>query len=835
MNRLALLLSWALLATLLGAIALRHQLPEISAADSDPTTWGATDPTWSPDGKELAFTLFGSIWRVSRDGGPATQVTLGPGYHAHPAWSPDGDRVAFVSGAPPRGRMPYVPGKLMLADVSSGTVREVPTDRPLAGTLAWSPDGRKIACGLLSTAGAGSLLYEIDVETGKLRQLQIRPQRGPVERWLSVDWNAATSELFFATQRADVPHVWSMPSADQPIMIQLPLTNYRPEDIVLLDSVSSAPDGSAAIYSAVVVNGKGDYELYRVPRGGGTPEAITNTVRDEFAPAVSPDGKWIAHVSNHLGNIDLFLMPADGGAKKHVRITELKFRKPAGKVRIRTLDERGNETPVRLYVRAADGKAYAPRGTQIFYYPLDPGEDREGFFIATGDSEIEVPAGQLRLVALKGIEYRILEQTVSAAADRTTEVTLRMERWTNWAQRGWYTGENHFHANYNGSYYQRPAQSLEWLEAEDLNAASMIVANARGAFVHDKEFFTGKVSALSKPRYVLYWGQEYRNSDPLGHMAFLNIKKQVPPSYTSVIGSDSPYDFPLNTMAALEAREQGGLVSYVHPLGGATRDVFDTNLGAKEAPITAALGAMDAIDVLPFGEAAYQLWYRLLNCGFRISPGGGTDTFTNWRGINRIPGGSRQYVEVGSAMNWDRWIERYRAGRAFATNGPLLSFKVDGQPLGSEIRVPAGGNRTVKLEAEVSARVPLRTVEFIQNGRVIETKDVPDRQQTVRVEKTVDVRTSSWFAVRVTGRPSRGIGSGFVPRAHSGAIYVLAGGKPVLVRDDLELMLRWIDRLWAYLEQRNNFGSGENRARAHEIFSQARAHYREKLAAPVSE
>ena len=204
-------------------------------------------------------------------------------------------------------------------------------------------------------------------------------------------------------------------------------------------------------------------------------------------------------------------------------------------------------------------------------------------------------------------------------ADETTEITLRMERWTNWNQSGWYTGENHFHANYNGSYYQRPPQTMQWLEAEDLNTANMIVANAAGAFVHDKEFFTGAVHPLSGRRYVLYWGQEYRNSDPLGHMAFLNIKRQVPPSYTSVIGSDSPYDFPLNTMAAIEAQRQGGLVSYVHPLGGRTSDVFDTNLGAKELPVTAALGALDSIDILPFGEAAYEMWYRLLNSGFRVS------------------------------------------------------------------------------------------------------------------------------------------------------------------------------------------------------------------------
>src|SRR6266849_1991080 len=168
-------------------------------------------------------------------------------------------------------------------------------------------------------------------------------------------------------------------------------------------------------------------------------------------------------------------------------------------------------------------------------------------------------------------------------------------RWTNWNQRGWYTGENHFHANYAGYYYQRPKDSMRWLEAMDLNTANMIVANSLGAFVHDKEFFRSAPDPLSNSRYVLPWGQEYRNSFPLGHMLFLNIKKQVPPSYTSVIGSDSSYDFPLNTMAALEARKQGGLVSYVHPIGQRMRDVFDTTLGAKEMPVGTALGAIDSI------------------------------------------------------------------------------------------------------------------------------------------------------------------------------------------------------------------------------------------------
>src|SRR5262249_801778 len=202
------------------------------------------------------------------------------------------------------------------------------------------------------------------------------------------------------------------------------------------------------------------------------------------------------------------------------------------------LDERGNPTRVRLYVKASDGKAYCPAGSQIFYYPLNPGGPREGFFVASGDDTFPAPAGTVQLTALKGVEFDVAARTIEVPPNETAEVTIEMRRWTNWNQRGWYTGENHFHANYNGSYYQRPMQSLAWLEAEDLNAANMIVANSEGAFIHDKEFFRGGVDPLSTARNILYWGQEYRNSYPLGHMAFLNIKAQVPPSYTSVIGSD---------------------------------------------------------------------------------------------------------------------------------------------------------------------------------------------------------------------------------------------------------------------------------------------------------
>jgi Tol biopolymer transport system component len=817
-------LTIVLLAALGCGAVLKERMNSTPAADGGDATWGAADPAWSPDGSALVFSLFGSIWRISPEGGEAEQLTSSPGYHAHPAWSPAGSKVAFVKGQPPAtGEIfPQITGNLVVLDVATGREREIPTGAPVFGSVAWSPDGTRIACAL------GPALHEISVANGSIRSLQPGGGRG-APAWMPVAWNPERDELFFTGSRGRGPQVWSMYPLGAPITVQMPLTRYGPEDNIVVHSLAAMPDGSAVVFSANPVNRAGNYDIYRVPQQGGRPVPITNTPRDEFSPAVSPDGRRIALVSNQMDNTDLFTMPIAGGAQRHVRISGLKFRGPSGKLHVQVRDELGRPTPVRLYVRASDGRAYCPPGSPIFYLPLEAGRERDGFFISSGEDTLSLPAGTVRLVALKGVEYEIAERSLDIPANETAAVTISMLRWTNWTQRGWYSGENHIHPNYGGIYYIRPQRILQWIDAEDLNAANLLVANFSGSYIHDKEFFRGALDPLSNAEHFLYYGQEYRNASPLGHMAFLNIKRRVPPSYTSVPASDSPYDFPLNTMAALEARKQGGVVSYVHPIGTA-RDVFDVNIGAKEAPIAAAFGAMDSIDVLPGGGTAYDLWYAFLNCGFQFAPGAGTDTFTNRRGIFQIPGGVREYVEVGSVMNWDRWMERYREGRNFVTNGPLVTFTVNGSPMGSEIRVPSGQVYRARLEAEVTSRVPLRVVEFVQNGKIIATRELSAGTRSVKVEEQVPVEGSCWFAVRASGPEARGV-LGRFPMAHSGAIYVSVGGRPTLVRQDLELMIRWIDRLWLSLEERNNFGPGDNRERARKMIGEARRHFEEKLAA----
>ena len=57
--------------------------------------------------------------------------------------------------------------------------------------------------------------------------------------------------------------------------------------------------------------------LWSAPREGGDARQLT-TGGHEGAPVVSPDGKWIAFTAMYDGNVDVFVMPADGGEPKRL-------------------------------------------------------------------------------------------------------------------------------------------------------------------------------------------------------------------------------------------------------------------------------------------------------------------------------------------------------------------------------------------------------------------------------------------------------------------------------------------------------------------------------------
>jgi TolB protein len=115
---------------------------------------GGYNPTWSPDGSQLAFERANAgpcnslsctqIWRVAADGSDARPVTPANRRCEEPAWSPSGDRLAYVQWRP--SRSDALLSNIYTRTIEGGNVRRLTN---AAGAFdsdpAWSADGRRIA------------------------------------------------------------------------------------------------------------------------------------------------------------------------------------------------------------------------------------------------------------------------------------------------------------------------------------------------------------------------------------------------------------------------------------------------------------------------------------------------------------------------------------------------------------------------------------------------------------------------------------------------------------------------------------------------------------------
>jgi TolB protein len=137
----------------------------------------------------------------------------------------------------------------------------------------------------------------------------------------------------------------------------------------------------------------------------------------------------------------------------------------------------------------------------------------------------------------------------------------------------------------------------------------------------------------------------------------------------------NPWDAPTNSDVAKKAHQQNALVNYTHVAQQADDPYLNPYTG-KAIPIDVALGNIDSLDINNSYNGTVPLWYRLLNCGFRLTASAGTDCFLN-RIKSRVPGGDRVYVKLDGPLDYSAWIENLRAGKSFVTNGPMLTLRAD--------------------------------------------------------------------------------------------------------------------------------------------------------------
>jgi tricorn protease len=96
-----------------------------------------TEPSLSPDRKEIVFVSGGDIWSVPAEGGAARLFVSHPATESRPLFSPDGRWLAFVSNRTGAG-------DIYVMDIESGAVRRVTFDDATEQLDAWSRDGRWI-------------------------------------------------------------------------------------------------------------------------------------------------------------------------------------------------------------------------------------------------------------------------------------------------------------------------------------------------------------------------------------------------------------------------------------------------------------------------------------------------------------------------------------------------------------------------------------------------------------------------------------------------------------------------------------------------------------------
>src|SRR4029453_3558892 len=106
----------------------------------------------------------------------------------------------------------------------------------------------------------------------------------------------------------------------------------------------------------------------------------------------------------------------------------------------------------------------------------------------------------------------------------------------------------------------------------------------------------------------------------------------------------SPY--PHNGVIADLAHAQQGVVGYVHPFDTVPDPAKDPVL-THELPADVAHGKGDYIEVVGFShhKATAPVWYRLLNLGFRLPTGAGSDTMANYASLRGPVGLNRVFLD----------------------------------------------------------------------------------------------------------------------------------------------------------------------------------------------
>ena len=483
---------------------------------------------------------------------------------------------------------------------------------------------------------------------------------------------------------------------------------------------------------------------------------------------------------------------------------------PAYTISLKVLDENNKPTTAGFEIRDQIGRVYPSQAKR-----LAPDFHFHPQIYRSHDETVKLPEGTYQVKFYRGPESIIQTRTIKVNNTNKTE-SFKVQRWIDPSLMGWWSGDHHIHAA-GCAHYTNPTEGVHAADmmkhciGEDLKIGANLTWGP--CFDYQKQFFTGKDDRVSQFPYLLRYDVEVSGfgSHQSGHLCLLRLRQQMFP------GGDSKHHWPklcLNTIRW--AKKQGALVGPAHTGWGLNQTTSD--LPTYEVPPFNSIGANEfiadvthnvpgpngklvpAVDFLSMVDTPYvwelNIWYHILNCGFRTRISGETD-FPCIYG-ERV-GLGRSYVKLENKLNYNDWCEGIRSGRNYVGDGRshLIDFHVNNIEMGikdSELRLTKPG--TVLARAKVAALLNTKPmpdiakrnynekpywhierarientrkvpVEVIVNGYPIAKKEITADGELKDIAFEVPIQYSSWIALRI------------LPSSHTNPIFVIVDDKPI--------------------------------------------------------
>jgi dipeptidyl aminopeptidase/acylaminoacyl peptidase len=257
-------------------------------------------PTWSPDGKQIAFVSNMSgrnnLWLVSSDGGWPLQLTVSDQRQAAPAWSPDGKWIAYQSDFDGDEQW-----DIFLVSPTTGRVVNLTQTREIAeGNPTWSPDGRYLAYEVKPKTSAA---YEIDIYDMVMREVKHITSKTPQDLSNSDPvWSKDGKYIVYTQEQAK--------GTDSNVLIaevatakSTLLTPHDGEQRFSANDIS--PDAKHVLVTSNAANGYDNIGLLDIAT-----KKISWLTHDKWeirGSEFSPDGKHVTFTADVDGNVEIYL------------------------------------------------------------------------------------------------------------------------------------------------------------------------------------------------------------------------------------------------------------------------------------------------------------------------------------------------------------------------------------------------------------------------------------------------------------------------------------------------------------------------------------------------